>query len=153
MTKGWPASCHAVSHHMCVYIYSILQQSSGVNDANTICTRFTMLLYLATVRHVYSAIEQPISSMLKWVPYFVYLRRVLDRCEPSRDLDWSHSTLCQGPISQLEFESSSRSQECMFVQLSWMGLYGARTPKPSYLMGVGSGPETSPSTSLNLQSC
>ena len=66
--------------------------SLGVKKANCICARFCMLLYLATVRHAFSAIEQPISSMLKCIPH---LRRILDRCV-SPDVEWTHCSLFLG---------------------------------------------------------
>ena len=45
-----------------------------------------MLLYLATVRRVWSAIEQPASSVLKHIPLFTFLRDVLTRCDAGWDL-------------------------------------------------------------------
>ena len=91
-----------------------------------------MALYLGTVRHVYSAIEKPVSSMLKWIPHFTHLRRLLDRCS-TPSAEWEHSSL-----SCPELYCFSRSCAIAHAyELSRMGLYGSRTPKPSYLMGVG----------------
>ena len=57
-----------------------------------ISARFCLLLFLATVRHVYSAIEQPISSTLKYIPYFDYLRKVLNLCT-SAGAAWDYCSL------------------------------------------------------------
>ena len=79
--------------------------------ANLICSRFCFLVFLCTVRHCCVAVEQPISSCLKYIPYFSFLHKVLLQC-PLAASPWCHVSF-------------------------WMGLYGARAPKPSYLMGSG----------------
>ena len=63
----------------------------GVLIANRIATRFCLLLYLATVRRVWSAIEQPASSVLKHIPLFTFLRDVLNGC--TCDAGWDVCSL------------------------------------------------------------
>ena len=106
-----------------------------------------MALYLGTARHCYSAIEQPCSSLLKMIPHFTYLRRLLDRCSGA-NTDWEHCSLPYPQVCMLHAwqcysalsAHSTQNFDCN-LQLSWMGLYGSKTPKPSYLMGVGYTPQ------------
>ena len=54
-----------------------------------------MLLFVATVRHVYSAIEQPMSSSLRYIPYFQYIRALLAAVK-SAGAGWDHCSLQLG---------------------------------------------------------
>ena len=72
-------------------------------------------MFLVTARHVYTAVEQPLSSKLKAMPHIRFLENVLNRIRPGKmDGDWSYT---------------------MF----WMGGFGGKTPKPSYLVASGPG--------------
>ncbi|CAE7680788.1 unnamed protein product [Symbiodinium necroappetens] len=75
--------------------------------SNCITSRACLVLFIITCRGVWSAIEQPASSTLKWVPYFLHLRKLLMECNGEL---W---------------------KQCSF----WMGLYGHDNAKPSYCIG------------------
>ncbi|CAE7606159.1 unnamed protein product, partial [Symbiodinium sp. KB8] len=79
----------------------------SVCTSNCITARACLILFIATSRRVWSAIEQPVSSTLKWVPHFVHLRKLLLACDGEL---WKY---------------------CSF----WMGLYGHDNAKPSYCIG------------------
>ncbi|CAE7418622.1 unnamed protein product [Symbiodinium microadriaticum] len=79
----------------------------SVRRSNCITSRACLILYLITCRGVWSAIEQPVSSTLKFVPYFLHLRTLLLACNGEM---WKY---------------------CSF----WMGLYGHDNAKPSYCIG------------------
>ena len=110
-------------------------RTPGVMIANRICARFSLLLYLATTRRVWSAIEQPASSVLKHIPFFTFLRDVLTRCDSGWDI-------CSLLLVRPKYISNScclcyysHKPAILPLDPSWMGLYGGNNAKPSYLMG------------------
>ena len=89
---AWPNKLLMLRPRVCCVSCRGCLANSGVQESNLLCSRFCMALYLGTVRHVYSAIEQPVSSMLRWIPHFIHLRRLLDRCS-TPNAEWEHSSL------------------------------------------------------------
>ena len=56
---------------------SCAHRFSGVREANVVNTRFAILLFIATVRGVWSCVEQPLSSVYKNFPYLQHLNNLL----------------------------------------------------------------------------
>lgn len=80
---------------------------AAAQKANQMASRFSLLILLAVARGAVWLVEQPCSSLLKNHPRFSLLE-TLGRAGTIPD------------PRQVRF---------------WMGLYGAKTPKPSYLLG------------------
>ena len=59
--------------------------------ANKLNTRSAIMLFVATVRGVWSGFEQPASSQLKYFPYFELLRVVLELCNATTP--WQKTSL------------------------------------------------------------
>ena len=105
---------------------------------NCITSRSCLLIFLAAVRAVWTAIEQPMTSSLRHIPYFSYLQVLLQLCG---NHTWKYCSLCLS--CQFEFAVVDVTVYCMYVylcthQLSWLGLYGHSNAKPSYCIGSAS---------------
>ena len=102
---------------------------------NCITSRSCLLIFLAAVRAVWTAIEQPMTSSLRHIPYFSYLQVLLQLCG---NHTWKYCSLCLS--CQFEFAVVDVTVYCMYVylcthQLSWLGLYGHSNAKPAIASG------------------
>lgn len=80
-----------------------------VRQNNTICSRLVMLAFLATCRTAYVAVEQPSSSLMPWMYYWIWMAQKI------RPLKWHH---CRFPMAA--YGSRTRKPSLMFGTAPWI---------------------------------
>ena len=110
-----------------------LESSEFVRLANNIVSRVSLLLIVALVRSVCFCVEQPNSTRLFAVPYMAYVRELAE----SLGLPFFERFLLGPYIGTVAPEAS-----CHVNDLSWMGIFGHYSSKPSKAWGTSPGTYT-----------
>ena len=106
-----------------------------VKVANDICCRCSWIFLVAMIRCVAFCVEQPASTRLYAMPYMIYLENVA----AAVGIPFHNRFLCLTCTSYIPYVSDvDFSPDVMLwtAQLSWMGIFGHFSSKPSRAWGT-----------------
>ena len=153
LMPSYLVECWTQKNMICTYILSCEDQKN-VPLVETTYIHPTKLGFALCLPYIPPEVEQPASSRLVDLPYVRHViqnpyaneaHMVFQRLWPT----WNYIYLF-GNFQRIQWcfytcqsQNHISSEQCSwstFVNLSWMGLYGHQTAKPSYLFGTPSEP-------------